>query len=84
MEVLGSGAFGTVWKGLWKTEFRSETIYLEVAIKMSGDEVNVEDRVPFLQEAAVMGQFNHPNIVRLLAVVIHQELVTLILSFITL
>ena len=28
-----------------------------------------EDRVKFLQEAAIMGQFNHPNVVKLYGVV---------------
>ena len=29
-----------------------------------------EDRVKFLQEAAIMGQFHHPNIIKILGVVI--------------
>ena len=28
-----------------------------------------EDRVKFLQEAAIMGQFSHPNVVKLYGVV---------------
>ena len=28
-----------------------------------------EDRVKFLQEAAIMGQFKHPNILRVLGIV---------------
>ncbi len=41
---------------------------MEVAIKtnQSKDE---EDKVKFLQEAAIMGQFRHPNVVKLYGVV---------------
>lgn len=67
-------------KGLWNSKNNAHSsgfISIEVAIKKSGDDSSEEDRVLFLQEAVVMGQFNHPNIVRILAVFIHQELVTL-------
>ena len=41
---------------------------MEVAIKtnQSKDET---DKVKFLQEAAIMGQFRHPNVVKLYGVV---------------
>ncbi len=41
---------------------------MDVAIKtnQSKDE---EDKVKFLQEAAIMGQFRHPNVVKLCGVV---------------
>ena len=63
-EFLGSGAFGTVNKGLWQSPGGA----MEVAIKtnQSKDE---EDKVKFLQEAAIMGQFRHPNVVKLYGVV---------------
>ena len=40
-----------------------------VAVKTMEDMLSEEDRVKFLQEAAIMGQFTHPNIVRLLGVI---------------
>ena len=41
----------------------------EVAVKTMEDGASEGDRVKFLQEAAIMGQFNHPNIIRLLGIV---------------
>ena len=64
-ELLGSGQFGHVNKGLWQTSGES----LEVAIKTLKEGVKEEDKVRFLQEAAISGQFQHPNVVRLQGVV---------------
>ena len=65
LEQLGSGQFGQVCKGLWK--FSGCT--MEIAVKTLKPNTTEEDRVKFLQEAAIMGQFNHPNIVKLYGVV---------------
>ena len=65
-EKLGSGHFGEVCKGVW-TKPKDESI--EVAVKKLKSGATEEDRVKFLQEAAIMGQFRHPNIVKLLGVV---------------
>ena len=42
---------------------------MDVAIKTLKDEASEKERVMFLQEAAIMGQFHHPNIVKLHGVV---------------
>ena len=42
---------------------------MEVAVKTLKPESNQEEKVKFLQEAAIMGQFHHPNIVKLHGVV---------------
>ena len=65
-ETLGSGQFGEVCKGVW-TKSKDEGI--KVAVKKLKSGATEEDRVKFLQEAAIMGQFRHPNIVKLLGVV---------------
>ena len=45
----------------------------EVAVKiMENNGSSEEDRVKFLQEAAIMGQFHHPNIIKILGVVIEK------------
>ena len=62
---LGSGQFGTVNRGVWQDGGRS----VQVAIKKLKEEFSGEEAVMFLQEAAVMGQFRHPNIVQLHGVV---------------
>ena len=42
---------------------------MEVAIKTLNHKANEKERVKFLQEAAVMGQFHHPNVITLHGVV---------------
>ena len=41
----------------------------ELAIKTLRAELPEEEKVRFLQEAAIMGQFSHPNVVKLYGVV---------------
>ena len=62
---LGSGQFATVNKAIWKTSGGD----VEVAVKMLKTGASEQERVKFLQEAAINGQFHHLNIVRLLGVV---------------
>ena len=75
---LGSGQFGVVYKGVWKSPSRGE---VEVAIKTLKGGSGEEDRVKFLQEAAIMGQFKHPNVVTLYGVVSEGEPVSYFWSF---
>ena len=42
---------------------------VDVAVKQLKDNVTEKDRVKFLQEAAIMGQFTHPGIVMMFGVV---------------
>ena len=42
---------------------------IDVALKTLRDDASEEEKVKFLQEAATMGQFHHPNIVKLHGVV---------------
>ncbi len=65
--LLGSGQFGAVHKGEWVTSEGGEKI--EVAVKTLKEGAGEGDKVKFLQEAAIMGQFSHPNIVKLYGVV---------------
>lgn len=51
---------------------------MEVAIKTLKEGASQEDKVKFLQEAAIMGQFSHPNIVQLYGVVTEGEPVSLV------
>ena len=56
-----------MWNG--KTRKRSEAEaeeVTEVAVKSMQGETGEEDRIKFLQEAAIMGQFKHPYILRIL------------------
>ena len=42
----------------------------EVAVKTLTEIDNEMERVNFLQEATIMGQFNHPNIITILGIVL--------------
>ena len=62
---LGSGQFGEVCKAVWSISGTTK----ELAIKTLRAELPEEEKVRFLQEAAIMGQFSHPNVVKLYGVV---------------
>ena len=63
-KIIGSGKFGCVHNGVWRTQ-KAE---VPVAIKtIKGDAI--DSSVGLLQESAILGQFNHPNVLKLLGVV---------------
>ncbi len=66
---LGSGQFGSVEQGVWK---RQGTKPVDVALK-SLTKTSEEDRVKFLQEAAIMAQFKHPNVIVLHGVITNKK-----------
>lgn len=70
---LGSGQFANVEKGVWKSP---NGITLEVAVKCLSSNTSSLDKIKFLQEAAIMGQFQHPNVVRINGVVMDKETVS--------
>ena len=70
MSALGEGQFGTVSQGVWEL---NEGEVLSVAVKALHKTAKLENRLKFLQEAAIMGQFLHPNIVRLYGVVLRED-----------
>ena len=66
-DVIGSGEFGTVHRGVW-SHFETDTnkmVKEEVAVKTLDHQVSQKDKVKFLQEATIMAQFKHYNIVRI-------------------
>ena len=73
--MLGSGAFGEVYKGVWRHAVIGceEPVEEEVAVKTMEDDAGEEDRIKFLQEAAIMGQFHHPNIVKIKGIMVNND-----------
>ena len=65
-QKLGSGEFGTVHLGLWSN---SSTDPVQVAVKSLNSQCSESDRVKFLREAAIMGQFEDAYIIQLHGVV---------------
>ncbi|MEQ2281224.1 Ephrin type-A receptor 3 [Ameca splendens] len=69
--VIGAGEFGEVCSGRLRVQGKRE-IY--VAIKSLKAGYSDKQRRDFLSEASIMGQFDHPNIIRLEGVVTKCEL----------
>ncbi len=68
-DLLGSGHFGVVMKGTWESPGGT----IPVAIKTANSDTSEDEQLKFLQEAAIMGQFRHPNIVQLHGVVTMEQ-----------
>ena len=59
-----------MYKGTWR---KNDQEVANVAVKKLRESEGEELSMKFLQEAAIMGQFNHPNIVRLHGVVDNED-----------
>ncbi|XP_036378630.1 ephrin type-B receptor 3-like isoform X4 [Megalops cyprinoides] len=77
-EVIGAGEFGEVCRGRLKLPGRREII---VAIKTLKAGYTERQRRDFLSEASIMGQFDHPNIIRLEGVVTKSRPVMIVTEF---
>uniref|UniRef100_A0A8C3A3W4 Ephrin type-B receptor 3 n=1 Tax=Cyclopterus lumpus TaxID=8103 RepID=A0A8C3A3W4_CYCLU len=77
-EVIGAGEFGEVCRGRLKLPGRREII---VAIKTLKVGYTDRQRRDFLSEASIMGQFDHPNIIRLEGVVTKSRPVMIVTEF---
>jgi epidermal growth factor receptor len=64
--VLGMGAFGRVYKGVWVPE--GENVKIPVAIKVLMELNGSESSKEFLDEAYIMCSVEHPNLLKLHAV----------------
>jgi len=63
--IIGVGQFGEVYKAALTVDHQE----LQLAVKTLKGGASEEDKVKFLQEAAIMGQFHHPNVVKMYGVV---------------
>ena len=70
--LLGSGHFASVREGLWNNGVGN----IKVALKLLKTRSPEADKVKLLQEAAIMSQFKHPNVVSLYGVVRKDESVS--------
>ena len=78
LQKLGSGQFGIVHLGTW-TDGSADPI--QVAVKTLNSKCSQSDRVKFLREAAIMGQFKNNHIVRLYGVVTEKEDKMIVLEY---
>ncbi|XP_019855617.1 PREDICTED: ephrin type-A receptor 4-B-like isoform X2 [Amphimedon queenslandica] len=74
-ETLGTGNFGVVLKGLWSTESGLEPVAVKTLKANTTSTI-----IKFLQEAAIMGQFHHNNIIKLYGVVTSGDPVMIVLE----
>lgn len=81
VRVLGSGAFGTVYKGLWFPE--GEQVKIRVAIKVLREATSPKANQEILDEAYVMASVEHPHVCRLLGILMTSsvQLVTQLMPF---
>ena len=56
---------------------------IQVAVKTLNSKCSQSDRVKFLREAAIMGQFQHNYVVRLHGVVTEEENMIIVLEYIS-
>ncbi|XP_023270570.1 ephrin type-B receptor 3-like [Seriola lalandi dorsalis] len=77
-EVIGAGEFGEVCRGRLKQPGRREMV---VAIKTLKAGYTERQRRDFLGEASIMGQFDHPNVIRLEGVLTRSCPVLIITEF---
>ncbi|KAK2868274.1 hypothetical protein Q7C36_000145 [Tachysurus vachellii] len=81
IKVLGSGAFGTVYKGLWVPE--GEDVKIPVAIKVLREATLQKANKEILDEAYVMASVEHPHVCRLLGICLtsNVQLVTQLMPY---
>lgn len=77
--VVCSGEFGEVCKGKLRLVSSPE---ITVAIKTLKPGSSEKARSDFLTEASIMGQFNHPNVIKLKGVVTRAEPVMIITEYV--
>lgn len=75
---IGEGAFGTVYGG--EALFNGQG-WIAVAVKTLKVGSSTEEKLNFLSEVEVMKRFDHPNIIKLLAVCIKNEPVLTVMEF---
>ena len=78
LEKLGSGEFGVVHFGLWSNGSADP---VQVAVKTLNSQCSESDRVKFMREAAIMGQFEDNFIVRLFGVVLEESNMMIVLEY---
>lgn len=75
--LIGQGEFADVYKGTLRTQDGRDLVAVKV-LRPGSSEKNQKD---FLSEASIMGQFSHPNVIRLIGVVTQSRPMMIITEF---
>lgn len=65
------GNFVKVHRGLWKGKRKD----LDVVVKSLESDATQDEKIKLLQEAVIMGQFHHPNILQLYGIINEEKTV---------
>jgi serine/threonine protein kinase len=76
LDDLGKGAFGVVKRGKLRRGSRQQM----VAAKTLSESASVDDQLSFLQEADIMSNFSHGNVLTLLGIINTGEPIMLIME----
>ncbi|KAF7689754.1 receptor tyrosine-protein kinase erbB-4-like [Silurus meridionalis] len=71
VKILGSGTYGSVYKGIWIPE--GESVKIPVAIKELSETTRQKARGKFLDEAVMMSSMDHPHLLRLLGLCVSPD-----------
>ena len=77
---LLSGEFGNVCKGRMLVSYQRDVV---IAIKTLKSGASEKNRLEFLTEASIMGQFGHTNVISLVGVVTRTQPTMIITEFMT-
>eukprot|EP00731_Ephydatia_muelleri_P018697 Em0011g737a len=72
-EKIGCGQFGDLHEGVWTSSGTEREVAIEAL--SSG---NPDSKIKFLQEATIVAQLNHPNVIRLIGIITEDKPLTLI------
>jgi serine/threonine-protein kinase RIO1 len=76
--AIGSGQFGNVFKALWS---KGGDRTIEVAVKTLQKNATEQEKIKFLQEAAIMAQFKHSNVIKLFGIISHKESPMIVIEY---
>ena len=78
LDVLGQGAFGSVQKAIYSHSARQRAPDYLVAVKSCHADSAAEGRRALLEEATIMSQFQHPNVLQLIGIVADDPVMVII------
>jgi tRNA A-37 threonylcarbamoyl transferase component Bud32 len=76
VKKIGEGAFGEVYMA----DFIGPSSEVQVAVKTMREEVSREARIKFMKEARLMRKLQHPNIVKILGVAVHEHPIMIVIE----